>query len=180
MSDEEIVTLALGDRSYFRLIYQRYADRLYRYAISRTGSHVVADDVVSESMLAALEHLDRWDPRRGTFATWLFVIAQRKIIDQQRAHRRILRIIGKVQQSWVSRTEPDALEGLLAAERASEVQGAIAALGSSDQEVIGLRFAAGLSGSEISDVLGIQPAAARKRLSRAMQRLEQQLEARDE
>ncbi len=169
--------MTLDDPAYFRLLYQRYADRIYWYATARTGSETVADDVVSESMLAALEHLERWDPERGTFAAWLFVIAQRKLIDQQRAHQRIRRLVGRIQQLRQPQPESDALEQMLAEEQALEVRDAVALLPRKDREVIALRFAAGLSGEEIAAVLGISHVAARKRLSRAQHRLARQLEA---
>ena len=169
--------MALDDRSYFRMLYQRYADRIYWYATARTGSETVADDVVSESMLAALEHLERWDPERGTFAAWLFVIAQRKLVDQQRAYQRIRRLVGRIQNLGEPQDEPDALEQVLAQERASEVREALQRLPVKDREVIALRYAAGLSGEEIAAVLGISHVAARKRLSRAQQRLAERMEA---
>ena len=177
LSDEQVVALALDDRGHFRLLYQRYADRIYWYATARTGSQTVADDVVSESMLAALEHLERWDPRRGTFAAWLFVIAQRKVVDQQRAYQRLRRLAARMQQLREPETDVDALDQLLAGERASDVQAALRQLARKDREIIALRFAAGLSGEEIAAVLEISHVAARKRLSRAQQRLAERIEA---
>jgi RNA polymerase sigma-70 factor (ECF subfamily) len=177
LSDEQVVALALDDRGHFRLLYQRYADRIYWYATARTGSQTVADDVVSESMLAALEHLERWDPRRGTFAAWLFVIAQRKVVDQQRAYQRLRRLAARMQQLREPETDVDALDQLLAGERASDVQAALRQLAKKDREIIALRFAAGLSGEEIAAVLEISHVAARKRLSRAQQRLAERIEA---
>jgi len=177
LSDERVVALALDDPSYFRLLYQRYADRIYWYATARTGSETVADDVVSEAMLAALENLERWDPARGTFAAWLFVIAQRKVVDQQRAYRRIRRLAARLQYLRGSESEPDALDQLLEGERALEVRAALKLLSRKDREIIALRFAGGLTGEEIAAVLEISHVAARKRLSRAQQRLAERMEA---
>jgi RNA polymerase sigma factor (sigma-70 family) len=178
LSDEHIVTMALDDRSYFRLLYQRYADRIYWFATARSGSEAVADDVVSESMLAALENLERWDPKRGTFATWLFVIAQRKVIDQQRSYQRMRRLLARVQSFREPQSEPDSLEWVLEQEQALKVREALRRLPRRDREIIALRFGAGLSGEEIAVVLGISHVAARKRLSRAQQRLARRLERR--
>lgn len=176
LDDEQIVAMALDDRGYFRLLYQRYADRIYWYATARTGSETVADDVVSEAMLAALENLERWDPARGTFAAWLFVIAQRKVVDQQRAYQRIRRLVARIQHFREPQAAPDMLDHVLDQERALGVQEALDQLPRRDREVIALRFAAGLSGEEIAAVLEISHAAARKRLSRAQQRLARQME----
>ena len=159
------------------MLYQRYADRIYWYATARTGSETVADDVVSESMLAVLENLERWNPELGTFAAWLFVIAQRKVVDQQRAYQRIRRLVVRVQNLGAPQDEPDVLDRLLEEERASEVREALQRLPVKDREVIALRYAAGLTGEEIAAVLGISHVAARKRLSRAQQRLAERMEA---
>ncbi len=86
--DAALVAMALVDRAAFGHLYTRYADRLYWYALGRTGSDAVADDVVLDTMMAALEGLRRFDPTRGSFAGWLFTIAARRIADRDRSHRR--------------------------------------------------------------------------------------------
>ena len=70
--DAALVAVACRDRREFARLYERYADRLYRYALAQTGSAVAADDIVSETMVAALEGLSRFDSTRGSFAGWLF------------------------------------------------------------------------------------------------------------
>ena len=170
-ADEQIVAMALDDRRYFRLLYQRYADRIYWFATARTGSETIADDVVGETMLAALENLERWDPRKGTFAAWIFVIAQRKVIDQQRTYQRVRRLMTRIQSMRTTQAEPDSLDWVLEQEQAREIEDAVRRLPATDREIIALRFGAGLSGEEIAAVLGISHVAARKRLSRAQQRL---------
>jgi RNA polymerase sigma-70 factor (ECF subfamily) len=91
--DLQLVQASLRDRQLFWRLYERYVDPIYWYALPRTRSAAAADDIVSETMLAAFEHLESFDPQKGSFATWLFVIARRKIIDQQRAHRRFWRYV---------------------------------------------------------------------------------------
>ena len=51
------------------------------------------------------------------------------------------------------------------------VLAALSALGDADREVILLRSYEGLSSDQIAAVIGCSPAAARKRLSRALRRL---------
>ncbi len=70
----------------------------------------------------------------------------------------------------------EALELLLRDERIAGVQRAFRKLSAADQEIIGLRYSAGLSSQEMSEVLGISDAAVRKRLSRATQRIAEHLE----
>lgn len=177
IGDNDLVRAALEDSRHFRLLYERYADRIYWYALPRTRSATVADDVVSETFLTALERLDRFDPERGSFAGWIFTIARHKIIDQQRYHRRIWRFVSRHSAHLDLDAEQTALDRVLREEEVQEIHHAFRELSRADQEIISLRYSAGLSSQEISDVLGITNQAARKRLSRATQRLATYLES---
>ena len=176
ITDDDLVRAAIEDTRHFRLLYERYANRVYWYALPRTRSAALADDVVSETFLTALERLEYFNPERGTFAAWIFTIARNKIIDHQRYHRRAWRFVSRAGQRAELDAEQEALELLLRDEQIAGVQRAFVKLSAADQEIIGLRYSAGLSSQEMSEVLGISDAAVRKRLSRATQRIAEHLE----
>lgn len=176
ISDDDLVRAALGDTRHFRLLYERYANRIYWYALPRTRSAALADDVVSETFLTAIERLEYFNPDKGSFAGWIFTIARNKIIDTQRYHRRVWRLVSQHGHRLELMAEQEALDGILRDERIAGVQQAFTKLSAADQEIIGLRYSAGLSSQEMSEVLGISDAAVRKRLSRAVQRIEQMME----
>lgn len=177
IGDNDLVRAALEDAQYFRLLYERYADRIYWYALPRTRSATVADDVVSETFLTALERLEQFDPERGSFAGWIFAIARHKVVDQQRYHRRLWRFVSRYGAHSGIDTEQTALDRVMREDENQAVLQAFQKLSRADQEVIGLRYSAGLSSQEISDVLGISDPAVRKRLSRATQRIAADLES---
>src|SRR5690606_21641423 len=102
-SDEELVAAALVQIALFDHLYERYADKLYRFALGSTGAQTVADDIVAETMVAALENLHRFDPAKGSFSTWLFTIASRRITDRGRARSRLWRYLRR-------RPEPNLVE----------------------------------------------------------------------
>jgi RNA polymerase sigma-70 factor (ECF subfamily) len=56
---------------------------LYRYARSRVGQRELAEDLVQETMLAAIQSLDRFQGR-ATVRTWLLSILRHKIVDHRR------------------------------------------------------------------------------------------------
>lgn len=61
----------------------QYTDDLYRWAFSKTSSKEVAEDLVQDTYLSALESLEKF---RGDSSpkTWLFTILNHKIIDYYR------------------------------------------------------------------------------------------------
>ncbi|HQE93025.1 MAG TPA: sigma factor [Anaerolineae bacterium] len=73
-----------GEQAAFAALYRRYLPRVYRYFYVRTGAVQPAEDLTSQTFMAALESLPRYR-ERGTFAAWLFAIASRRYADACRA-----------------------------------------------------------------------------------------------
>lgn len=70
-----LIALSLqGDQAAYATLYERYAPGLYRLAYSILLESQDAEDVLQESMVYAFRNLDRYDPMRGAFKTWLCTI----------------------------------------------------------------------------------------------------------
>ncbi len=65
----------------------QYGDYLYRYAVSRLRDGDAAEEVVQETFVAALRHVDQYEAK-GSERAWLLGILKRKIIDLIRARNR--------------------------------------------------------------------------------------------
>ncbi len=61
----------------------RFGDELYRFALSRVSDADVAEELVQETFLSALDGLATFRAEASE-RTWLFVILRRKIIDHYR------------------------------------------------------------------------------------------------
>jgi RNA polymerase sigma-70 factor (ECF subfamily) len=175
--DVALVAAALRDRQQFARLYERYANRLFRYALARTGSRQVADDVVSDTMVAAMESLDRYNPSRGSVVAWLFTIAARRIADRQRAQGRFRRVMSRLVHVD---TAEDTATQIIRGDDAARVNAALAALSEAERELVLLRYSAELNSTQIGEVLGITPGAVRMRLSRTLDRLAIELGTDDE
>ena len=68
-----------GDEGAFARLYAAHHPPLYRYAVNMCGA-AAADDVVQDTFLAVLRDPRRFDPGRGTLATYLFGIARHHIL----------------------------------------------------------------------------------------------------
>jgi RNA polymerase sigma-70 factor (ECF subfamily) len=60
-----------------------HGDALYRYARSRVGNRELAEDLVQDAFLAALQSRDRFQGRAAV-RTWLLSILRHKILDHYR------------------------------------------------------------------------------------------------
>ena len=175
LSDETVVQQVIQQPDLFGVLYDRYAQQVYRYALSQVRSAADADDIVSETMLAVFVNLNRFDSTRGTFRTWLFTIATNKVRDAQRIPLRLVRLLRRIsagtgapQDSDVA--EDDAVTHALRREEQQQVRTILSRLSTSDQHLLGLRHAADLSLTDIARVCGLSDAATRQRLSRATRR----------
>lgn len=65
----------------------KYGDYLYRYALSRLRDGDAAEEVVQETFVAALRHVNQYEAK-GSERAWLLGILKRKIIDLIRARNR--------------------------------------------------------------------------------------------
>ena len=157
----------------FEQLYLRYADRIFRFVVGQTGSTSLAEDIAGETMIAAFENLHRFDPDLGSFAAWLFTIARRRTVDEQ---RRLSRVWRALRRHEVEAThEEDTLSRILRSERASDLRAAVSRLPVRDREIVLLRYVAELSSGEIGEMLALSPGAVRVRLHRALRRLSKDL-----
>src|SRR5688500_19778908 len=67
-----------GDEDAFDEFFADYFPRLFRFAVLRLRDHDAAEDLVQNSLIAAVRHLGSW---RGeaTLFTWLCTICRREI-----------------------------------------------------------------------------------------------------
>ncbi|RJP52199.1 MAG: RNA polymerase sigma factor [Anaerolineaceae bacterium] len=75
--DEQLAQQAHINKNAFAELYHRHVTRVYRYHLARTGNIHDAEDLTSQTFLAALEGI-RSFRGDGSFAAWLMGIASRR------------------------------------------------------------------------------------------------------
>ena len=122
--------------------------------------------------MKALRSLRRYDPRRSAPRTWLLRIARNATTDHLRALQRrgSLHISLDRAPDLVSRA-PSQEERMLREEQVQRLLNAAATLRAADQEVLSLRYGAGLGNMEIAETLKISANAVAVRVHRALNRL---------
>jgi RNA polymerase sigma factor (sigma-70 family) len=140
-----------GRGDWVRAAMARYEGPLLRYAASLTGDLDLARDVVQDTFV----RLWRSDPDRlrDGLAAWLFTVCRNRALDVRRKEHRMGRL-DDAPAVAVAGLEPDpgALAEVSAAHR--EVLAVLRTLPASQQEVVRLKFQAGLSYKEIAAATG--------------------------
>jgi len=130
----------------------RYEGPLVRYALRLTGDLEAARDIVQDAFL----RLCRADPSQvsGGVGPWLFTVCRNRALDSLRKEGHMQTVSDSALESRVGTTPtPEAV-----AERhdaASRALAALQALPANQREVVRLKFQAGLSYKEISEVTGL-------------------------
>ena len=144
-----------GDRDSFGQIFDQYQLPVYRYAVARLRSESDAEDVTAETFLAAFRSIGRFRWQGVAFDAWLFRIARSKITDVQRKRQREGRReqLDTIEVERLPQTRDVATE-VIGRDEAARMLTAMRALGGDQQEVLALRFFAGLSLQETAEALG--------------------------
>lgn len=165
--DAALAAAAKEDATAFDALYRRYVTRVYRYCLLRCGNAQDAEDLTAQTFLAALESLGRYR-ERGSFAAWLFTIARRQCHDH---HRRRYRHPEQPLDDVVARENPrtpDPEQHALRVLVMACVQRVLPLLTEERQEVVRLRYGAGLSTAETAAVMGKGQSAVKMLLLRAL------------
>ena len=165
-----------GDRESFGQIYDHYQLPVYRYALARLRSPADAEDVAAETFIAAFRTIGRFRWQGVPFDAWLFRIARSKIADVQRGRRRrdARADIDAIDQGLLPHA-PDAASEVVRGDEAQRLLAAMRELSRDHQEVLALRFFAGLSLQETADTLGRSANAVKQLQFRAMTALRRQM-----
>lgn len=171
--DIALVLAAQSDPVAFGKLYQMYRDRVYWYLLARSGNVEDAADLTQHVFLRAMDALAQYRPEKGPFVAWLFGIARNAATNfRQRSLQTVAWDLPVGERS--AETEQSLEEIILRRESLDQLRRLCAALDPVKQELLALRFVAGLTSAEIGVVIGKSEAAAKKLLTRIVQHLKEQ------
>jgi len=198
-SDAALVQeVVAGSEAALAALYDRHGGAVYATAMRVSGNDTVAAEVVQDTFLGLWNRAERYDPERGSLATWLQAIARNRAIDRFRMTAR--RVPTTTFSSFTGATtdndserisdwlaasgelvaagepEPTPELALDGAEQRESIRRALGSLGPLERQVIVLAYQSGLSQSEIAAHLNWPLGTVKTRTRRALQILREQLE----
>ncbi len=142
-------------------LYDSALPEVYGYLASRCGSASVAEDLASETFLAAVAAVDKGKVAELTVA-WLIGVARHKLVDHWRRREREERALTAVESEPVPQEDPwDLRLDLMTAHRVLET------LGAHHRGALTLRYLDGLPVRQVAEVLGRTEGATEVLLVRA-------------
>jgi RNA polymerase sigma factor (sigma-70 family) len=174
-SDAELLGAVASDAQAFARFYDRYERAVAGYFLRRGAVPEVAADLTAEVFAQALAAAHRYRPERPTAAMWLFSIARNtlsKSIRRGRVEARARRKLGAA----VIELEVDSLAWLTAADGERWVREMLDSLPAGEREVILRRVLQERDYESIARRLKTSEMVIRKRVSRGLARLRDQIE----
>lgn len=166
-NDDRLARQARHDPHAFTTLYQRYFLRVYRYHIMHTGSVPDAQDLTSQTFVAALEGINSFRGT-GSFAAWLMGIARNKKAMFFRSKRPEISL-----EAILELPDPGAQVENNAARRlqADLIHRALCSLSPERAEAVILCLFGGLTSAEAGSVMGKSEAAVKMLVFRGLRDL---------
>ncbi|MBC7169651.1 sigma-70 family RNA polymerase sigma factor [Candidatus Bipolaricaulota bacterium] len=162
MDDGELLAqVARGDGRAFRDLYERFADRVFRFALTLLRNRHLAEDVVQETMIAVWKGAGSFKGR-SRVSTWIFGIAR---------HLAYRTLRDEAQGERVPEERGEEADPCREVEREVRVRRAVAELPPEQREVVFLAFYEGLPYAEIARVQGVPEGTVKSRMFHAKKRL---------
>ena len=174
-SDAELVRrLRDADGAAMSQLYQRFGRPCYSLARRICADEGLAEDVVQEVFLTLWRDPTRFDPSRGSFATWLLTLIHHKAVDAVRREstiRRRMVAAPEAGEEWSPTPVPGADQAALARVAAGQVRAALHRLPVEQRQVLALAYFGGHTQREIAVLTGVPLGTVKSRMFTAVQRL---------
>lgn len=159
-----------GDQRAAESIYNQHKDSTYRLAYALLGNSQDAEEAAQDALSYALRNIDRFDPSRSKFSTWLHMITVSRSRDLYRKrHRPTLSLA-----AWLEhrRSPENGLEQVVEkSELRNEVWQAVQNLSPTLREAIVLRYWNQHTYQEIGEIVNCPMKTAQSRVRLAHQKL---------
>ncbi len=143
-------------------LYTVFYDELLRYCASIARQQAAAEDLVQETYIRAMTHLEDLEASsRSQRRSWLYKTARNLYIDQVRRLSRETCV--EEEQLSLASFEEDLTQ--------TAVRQLVNRLPESERALFSLRYFAGYNATELGDMFGLSPSTVRARLAAARRRL---------
>lgn len=171
------------DRSEVEALYARHKRPLLGYLRRYCRSPDIADDVFQEVWLKVWKHLERYQPERGEFRTWLYRVATNAALDRIRRDQvRVAESLDAPRGDSTIAPIDRLPDGAADPERESlarldwhRVREAMEGLSEQRRAAVLLRHQQGMSYAEVAVALGVPEGTAKTLVHRAVKRLRDRL-----
>ena len=144
-------------------LYRDNFQKVYNYAYYHLLNPAQAEDLTSTVFVKAVSNIDRFDPSKASFGTWVMRIAHNSLVDYYRTRRESAPLEDLGSREPITVDDYPALD-----DHAQEVARLLSYISEEDRELVFLKYYEGKRNVEIAQILGMNPSTVASRLHRAL------------
>lgn len=155
--DELVARIARGDESALKRLYDELAPRVLGLATQILRDRSAAEEAVVDVFSQVWRQASRYEPIKGSVATWVCTLARTRAIDLRRSRARHATRESELtaDESGSFRDESETpYESAALGDRAARVQKALSTLPGEQRRAVEAAFFGGLSHTEIAEAFG--------------------------
>jgi RNA polymerase sigma-70 factor (ECF subfamily) len=171
LTDQEILDRILGgETELFGILYDRYANKVYRKCLSIVKDQSTAQDLVHDIMIKVFTSLPKFQGR-SKFGSWVYAITYNKCIDFVRNRKKVGEVELDDDREGIEDDSEEMPYADIVAMKADRLRELMWELQEVDRVVLLMKYQDELSVQEIEEALDIKSSAVKMRLKRARERL---------
>lgn len=171
-AEQKLVEQAQTNKAAFLELYDAHFKRIYQYAYYRTLNRTEAEEITSQTFLAALENIERYEHRGVPFAVWLYKIASNKLNNLSRKKEKT---VGLEEAEAIGDKASTPEEVFLRKNEKEELMRNLERLPALQQQAIVLRFLQDCTYREISEIMEKTEGSVKQLLYRGLTSLRERM-----
>lgn len=156
-----------GDTEAFGFLYERYAERVFRFLFAHLDNRLDAEDLTEEVFLRVWRSLPNFREQGVPFLAFIFRIARNALIDHYRRSGQTKNQVS-IEEITVRDGNPGPIESAISSLEREELRISLEQLREDYRTVLVLRFLSELSPEETAQVMGRSTGAIRVLQHRAL------------
>lgn len=153
----------------FRILYDRYAGKIYGKALTMLKDDMQAEDATQEILTKVFLNMDKF-AGRSKFSTWVYSVTYNYCIDSIRKGKKAKSIFADELENPPDLVDEDALDEALLAMEVDQLKQVLAALPEGDRSVLLMKYQDDMSIIEISNVIQKNDSAVKMQIKRAKEK----------
>ncbi|MFH0779667.1 MAG: RNA polymerase sigma factor [Parcubacteria group bacterium] len=177
-NEKKLIAKAKHDKESFLALYNIYYPKIYAYVLARAKNRELAEDILQDTFIKALQALKNYEYTGKSFGAWLFRIATNKLKDHWRAGNKTVSYADgeelELKSGAVNSTEQifvDEENLQLQNEQQRKLFAGLNKLSPEEKELITLKYFSKLAYKDVAAIYKITPGHVAVRLHRVLNKL---------
>lgn len=171
MRDLEVINKYLETQASrcFRVLYSRYASKIYGKCLSILKDEALAEDATQEIFMKIFTNLSRFE-EKAKFSTWIYSITYNYCIDYLRRKQKKDNLFTDDEVENASDVADDVSDQMMVEMEIKQLKSVLEGLPADDRTILLMKYQDEMSIKEMAEILGKSESAVKMKIKRAKEK----------